>query len=208
MLATVTFCSGFALNARSALTAPRAGAPQLSLDIAPPPGFEWGIDLESSAPAAVAPVAPESLSVLPDAAAVGAALVERVEAAAAKALEERGHFALAIPGGSVLKMLAGSSPSWASKCTLAYVNHKAVPMDDAELATHAKANALFLSEWAGANVLVMGGSPDAAAEAVAYEEAMKALPAEVLPRDAAGRALLWPLDTCHLPRVTCHVLRE
>ena len=39
-----------------------------------------------------------------------------------------GHFALAIPGGSVLTMLAGSAPAWADKCTIAYVNHKAVPV--------------------------------------------------------------------------------
>ena len=73
-----------------------------------------------------------------------------VEAAATAAIAERGHFALAIPGGSVLKMLAGSTPSWAAQTTLAYVNHKCVAMDDAALATHAKARAGFLDAgWAG-----------------------------------------------------------
>jgi hypothetical protein len=83
--------------------------------------------------------------------------------------------ALAIPGGSVLKMLAGSTPEWASKCTLAYVNHKAVSMDDGDLATHAKASKLFLDGWTGVNAIVMGGSGDAPAEASSYEEQLKAL---------------------------------
>jgi len=185
MFSTALLCSGLTLKARSTpvcRVAARTGTAQLSFSVAPPPGFEWGIELESG----VEKVAPKALTVLPDAAAVGAALLERVEAAAAKAVEERGHFALAIPGGSVLKMLAGSSPAWASKCTLAYVNHKAVPMDDAALATHAKADKLFLSGWGGTNAIVMNGSPDAPAEAVAYEQALQALSPEVLPRNAAG----------------------
>ena len=140
----------------------------------------------SSVRCVVAPVAPDKLTILPDADAVGSAVWERVEVAAAKALEARGHFALAIPGGSVLKMLAGTTPSWASQCTLAYVNHKAVAMDDSSLATHAKASALFLDAWDGTNVIVMRGTADAAAEAGAYEDALQAMPASLLPRDAAG----------------------
>ena len=87
--------------------------------------------------------------VLEDADAVSKAVQARVEAAAQAAIAVRGHFALAIPGGSILKMLAGTKPSWSSKCTIVYVNHKCVPMDDAHLATHAKAGALFLDAWAG-----------------------------------------------------------
>ena len=78
-----------------------------------------------------------------------------------------GHFALAIPGGSVLKMLAKSSPKWAGQTTLAFVNHKAVPVDDESLSTLAKARKLFLSEWEalGCNVVPLDGSSDAEAEA-------------------------------------------
>jgi len=113
-------------------------------------------------------------------------VLAKVEAAAAEAIAARGQFALAIPGGSILKMLKGSAPAWADKCTLAYVNHKAVAMDDAELATHAKASALFLDGWTGVNAIVMDGTPDAAAEASAYAEALEALPPTTLPRDAQG----------------------
>lgn len=110
-----------------------------------------------------------------------------VEAAATAAIAERGHFALAIPGGSVLKMLAGSTPSWAAQTTLAYVNHKCVAMDDAALATHAKARAGFLDAgWAGVNAIVLSGSGDASAEAKEYSAQLAALPADQLPRTADG----------------------
>jgi len=136
--------------------------------------------------ATFAPVAPSKVQVEADASAVAEALVAKVNVAAEAAIAAHGHFALAIPGGSVLKMLADSKPEWASKTTLAYVNHKAVPMDDGELATHAKATKLFLGEWAGCSTLVMDGTADAQAEAAAYEAKMKALPEDVLPRTADG----------------------
>jgi len=100
------------------------------------------------------------------------------------AIAERGSFALAIPGGSILKMLVGSEPAWAPRTTLAYVNHKCVAMDDADLATHAKASKLFLSGWEGVNPILMTGSADGDKEAAAYEAALRALPDDVLPRDA------------------------
>ena len=84
-----------------------------------------------------------------------------------------GHFLLGIPGGSILKMLAGTAPSWASKTTVAYVNHKCVDMGDEKLATHAKACKLFLDDWEGINVITLGGSGDSAAEAASYEKAMR-----------------------------------
>jgi len=135
---------------------------------------------------AVAPVEPARVIVEPDAAAVARTVMAKVEAAAAEAISKRGHFALAIPGGSVLNMLAGSAPGWAAKTTLAYVNHKAVPMTDEALATHAKATTKFLGQWAGVNAIVMSGSDDASAEAAAYEAALKKLPASALPRDGQG----------------------
>jgi 6-phosphogluconolactonase len=119
--------------------------------------------------------------VLEDADAVGSKIRNIVEEAAAKAIAERGHFALAIPGGSILKMLVGSSGDWTSKTTLAYVNHKCVPMDDADLATHAKAVKLFLKDWQGVNVILMNGTDDGPGEASAYEAKLKALPKDVLP---------------------------
>ena len=149
-------------------------------DVAPPPAEDGEVTL--SPDAGIKPVPPAMVMVEMDADAVAASVCQRVEEAASAAIAERGHFALAIPGGSVLKMLAKMpTPAWASKTTLAYVNHKAVPMDDAELATHAKAGALFLDKWAGVNAIVMGGTGDAAAEAAAYENQLRALPSNVLP---------------------------
>ena len=52
---------------------------------------------------------------------VAANVWARVNQAAEKAIAERGHFALGIPGGSILKMLQGNAP-WAPSTTLAYVN--------------------------------------------------------------------------------------
>lgn len=135
----------------------------------------------SSSQAGPPPCRPSRVSVEPDPDSVGASVLERLEQAASSAIAERGHFALAIPGGSVLKMLEGTSPSWASKTTLAFVNHKAT--DDTHLSTQAKANELFLSNWIGVNVIGLSGSPDAQMEAAAYQEKLKGLPAEKLPRN-------------------------
>ena len=134
----------------------------------------------------MAPADTSLIQIEADADAVGKAVLAKVDLAAAKAISERGHFALAIPGGSVLQMLKGSKPAWADKCTLAYVNHKAVAMDDAELATHAKAGKLFLSGWKGCDTIVMDGTADAPAEAAAYEAKLQALPEDRLPRTAGG----------------------
>jgi 6-phosphogluconolactonase len=133
----------------------------------------------------LAPVPASKVNIFSDADAVGKYVMARVEAAAAEAIAQKGHFALAIPGGSILKMLGGS-PAWAKDCTLAYVNHKAVPMDDAKLATHAKASKLFLDAWKGIDCILMSGSEDAVAEAVAYEEKMRAVPPSKLPVNPAG----------------------
>lgn len=132
----------------------------------------------------------ENVKVLEDADAVGSEICRIVEECAKKAVEERGSFALAIPGGSILKMLSTKKDSmdstWTSKCTIAYVNHKCVSMDDGDLATHAKARKLFLDNWQGVNVIVMDGTDNGNEEAASYEEKMKALPESVLPRDEDG----------------------
>ena len=58
-------------------------------------------------------------------------------------------------------------------------------MDDLAQSTHAKASSFFLDQWEGCRTLVLGGTPDAPAEAAAYEAQLRALPEAVLPRDAA-----------------------
>jgi len=140
----------------------------------------------------------EKVIVLDDAEAVGQAIRDIVTDAAKKAIDERGYFALAIPGGSILKMLSGdiqNKEEWTTKTIIAYVNHKCVPMDDIELATHAKAKQLFLNSWGvddyetneidhGLNVIVMDGTNDGIKEAASYEKKLKCLSADELPIDA------------------------
>jgi 6-phosphogluconolactonase len=131
----------------------------------------------------------DNVVILADAAAVGDRVRNIVYEAAQKAIAERGYFALAIPGGSILKMLVGDDilgNDWTQKTTIAYVNHKCVDMDDGELATHAKARKLFLDQWEGANTLIMDGTDNGEVEATSYETKMKDLSAEVLPRDSSG----------------------
>lgn len=126
---------------------------------------------------------PDKVKILPDAAAVSESIRQIVQQAAEKAIAERGSFALAIPGGSILKMLVGSGgASWTAHTTLVYVNHKCVPMDDANLATHAKARKLFLDkEWPGCKPILLEGTSDGTVEALAYSAKMHALDPSVLP---------------------------
>ena len=122
----------------------------------------------------LAPADKSRITVLSDADAVGAEVWKRIDEAGKRAVAERGTFTLAIPGGSVLKMLGGTKPEWAEDCLLAYVNHKAVNDDDAALSTHAKARAGFLDAgWDGVDVLNLGGSSDAVAEACRYAELLE-----------------------------------
>lgn len=95
---------------------------------------------------------------------------------------------MAIPGGSVLKVLSTLDPSsgWVSKTTLAFVNHKCVPVDDVKSAIEAQARTKFLDRWGLTDVISLGGTNDAAKEATEYEDKMKALPEAKLPRDGDG----------------------
>eukprot|EP00933_Yihiella_yeosuensis_P008466 TRINITY_DN113926_c0_g1_i1.p1 TRINITY_DN113926_c0_g1~~TRINITY_DN113926_c0_g1_i1.p1 ORF type:complete len:397 (-),score=44.61 TRINITY_DN113926_c0_g1_i1:54-1211(-) len=68
---------------------------------------------------------------------------------------------------------------------MAYVNHKCVSNDDAA-ATHKKAMDMFLSSWKGLKVITMGGSSDGVAEAKLYEEQLRNLSEQQLPRNTAG----------------------
>lgn len=133
--------------------------------------------------------------VLEDASAVGNAVRKIVGDSAQEAIAARGYFALAIPGGSILKMLVGKDilegkgADWTEKTTVVYVNHKCVDMDDGDLATHAKARNLFLDGWKGCHTIIMDGTDDGDVEAKSYENKMKALTNEQLPRDASGLPL-------------------
>jgi len=142
------------------------------------------------------PTPVEKVVVLKDSDAVGEKIRDIVSQAAMQAIQERGHFALAIPGGSILKMLAGdivNKDQWTSKTTIAYVNHKCVSMDDGKLATHAKARKLFLDEWDGVNVILMNDSRDGDKEAKEYEEKLRSLGESVLPRSFDSRLPIFDL---------------
>jgi 6-phosphogluconolactonase len=139
--------------------------------------------------------------VLPTEAEVAAAVHSIVREAAQTSIAQRGHFALAIPGGSVLKILAtmevSETEGWPTQMTLAYVNHKCVPNDDRDRAIHAQARAMFLDRWGVPDSQVVmlddssssssGAGDDAtAADAVQiasdYQARLEALPESVLPR--------------------------
>lgn len=70
-------------------------------------------------------------------------------------ISAKGSFFLAVPGGSVLKLLSGlkelSSATDFSKFHLFYVNHKCVPENDPS-STHFKAKGLFLNDLSAINV--------------------------------------------------------
>jgi len=113
---------------------------------------------------------------------LAAILRQRLDAAAKVAISTRGHFALAIPGGSVLDLLKGWTPEWSSKAVVAYVNHKCVPSDDPKNSTHAKAVRSFLSGWPGVTIVEPAPSNllvDSAAEA--YADKLAAVPEAMLP---------------------------
>jgi len=125
------------------------------------------------------------VKILKDAEAVGSEIRSIISQAATEAIAQKGSFALAIPGGSILKMLAGPIPNkeeWTSKTMLVYVNHKCVKMDDGELATHAKASKLFLDSWEGVNAIIMDGTDDGQAEAASYENKIRQISDDVLPK--------------------------
>jgi 6-phosphogluconolactonase len=127
--------------------------------------------------------------ILPTEEDVTQAVHQIVQDAATKAIAERGHFALAIPGGSVLKVLSSmnvETDSWVDKTVLAYVNHKCVPNDDVSSAIHAKARSMFLDRWGLTNVITLEGTDDATKEASNYQAKLEALSQDVLPRNAEG----------------------
>ncbi len=82
-------------------------------------------------------------------------LCEDLISVAKVAISDRGQFHLAVPGGSVLKMLRALKPykdelDWGA-VYLYYVNHKIVPASDTG-GTHTKALHLFINECGITNV--------------------------------------------------------
>jgi len=130
----------------------------------------------------------EKVHVLPTESEVTQAVHQLVESCAKQAISKRGHFALAIPGGSVLKVLSSLDPSddWVSKTTLCFVNHKCVDITDESSAIEAQARAKFLDRWGLTDIISLNGSSDGKKEADDYESKMKALPESKLPRDQDG----------------------
>lgn len=129
----------------------------------------------------------KKIHILPTEDEVTTAVHSIVSKAAKSAIESRGHFALAIPGGSVLKVLTTLDPEWdVSKMTLAFVNHKCVPIDDVKTAIEAQARTKFLNRWGAINIISLGGSSDGEKEATDYEAKLKSLSESVLPRDEDG----------------------
>lgn len=130
----------------------------------------------------------KKVHILPDESDVTTAVHQIVESAAKEAIDSRGHFALAIPGGSVLKVLSTLDPSsdWVKKTTLAFVNHKCVPIDDVSSAIEAQARTKFLDRWGLTDVISLGGTSDGEKEATEYEVKLKAIPESKLPRDSDG----------------------
>jgi 6-phosphogluconolactonase len=111
-----------------------------------------------------------------------------VESCAKKAIANRGHFALAIPGGSVLKVLSSLEPSsdWVTKTTLCFVNHKCVDITNVSSAIEAQARSKFLDRWGLTDIISLSGTADGKKEAAEYESKMKNIPEAMLPRDSDG----------------------
>ena len=84
---------------------------------------------------------------------VGMTLCAVLQAQAIQTCEEKGHFYFAISGGSMLNMLSNlavnpaidSMVPW-DACTMGFVSHRAVPLDD-DGATFHKARPLFLQSF-------------------------------------------------------------
>ena len=87
--------------------------------------------------------------VFPTPDALGAQLCKDIIANGKFEIARKGSFSLAVPGGSVLKLLKALKPyksdvDW-SKIYLIYANHKCIPSDDPS-ATHNKALSIFISK--------------------------------------------------------------
>jgi len=130
------------------------------------------------------------LCIEPSEGAVGEALSSILVARAQEAIAKRGEFSFCISGGSMIKMLSYLKDSdevdW-SKCTMGFVSHRCVALDD-EAATYKKALSAFLESWTsrGLRVVKPSGELDARRSAEAYEKSLRALPSSTLPFNSKG----------------------
>ena len=95
-----------------------------------------------------------SVKVYPSSKVLAKALCNDIKQKAKEEIDRKGSFYMAVPGGSVLKLLSALTESedqldWA-KVHLFYVNHKCVSMEDPS-ATHLKAKDLFIDAKIGIN---------------------------------------------------------
>lgn len=123
---------------------------------------------------------------------LAAALATALLEAASAAVAERGHFAVAVSGGSVLDLLAeglkGKSVDF-SKWTVALADERLVDAESADSNLRA-ARAALPALFSNASAVVpftetSGGTAGAATE---FEGALRRLPASVLPRREGGTA--------------------
>ena len=125
----------------------------------------------------------------PSAAALGAAGVRLFCDVVNAAIARKGGAVVALSGGSLPAMLAGLATAqldWA-KVHVFLADERCVAASDPECSLRAL-QAAFLGAVAipPANVHGLTGSSDAAAEAAAYQAALLALPASLLPRSGGG----------------------
>lgn len=192
LLTTVNLVEGWSTETRNLFSSSSHRFPFLKKN----PLMYQKTALMSSTTEEVAMVVPEMVRVLPTADMVGMTLREIVHEAAAQAITEKGYFTLAIPGGSILKMLVdddsnkillGDESDWTSKTVLFYVNHKCVAMDDEKLATHATVQNMFFNKWKGARAVLLDGTSDGSAEATSYiSKIQDEITNGVLKTDGAG----------------------
>jgi 6-phosphogluconolactonase len=125
----------------------------------------------------------------PSAAALGAAAVRLFCDVAGAAIARKGGAVVALSGGSLPGLLAGLASAqldWA-KVHVFLADERCVAASDPECSMSAlKAAFLSAVPIPAANVHGLNGSSDAQAEADAYQAALLALPAALLPRSAAG----------------------
>lgn len=134
---------------------------------------------------------PPSLIIEPDEVSVGVKLCKILEEEYNRSIRAKDSFVFLISGGSMIKMLShlkgrDTSINW-SKCTMGFVSHRCVPLDD-DGATFHKARPEFLDSWIdqGLKVVTVTGSDDSKKEALHFIAEFDKLSTTVLPRNNKG----------------------
>ena len=133
---------------------------------------------------------PPSLIIEPDEVSVGIKLCKILEEEYNRSIQEKDSFVFLISGGSMLKMLShlkgSKSINW-SKCSMGFVSHRCVPLDD-DGATFHKAKPEFLDSWMeqGLKVITVTGSSDSKKESSHFIAEFEKLSNTVLPRNSKG----------------------